>query len=97
MWTCSRARKTTVPKTRRIGWAKLPAVYCRKGLALGVPQSQAGPRRNAFDAKRWITEMAAQADAAMKRNTRSPLYELRLSAIGMIVSHGRKRCAGIRA
>ncbi len=33
--TCSRARNTTVPKTRRIGCAKLMAVYCVAGLASG--------------------------------------------------------------
>ena len=54
--TCSRARKTSVPKTRRIGCAKLPAVYCVAGLGSGKPQSQAGARRSAREARRWIGE-----------------------------------------
>ena len=41
MSTSSRARNTTVPNTRRIGWAKLPAVYWVAGLGSGKPQSQA--------------------------------------------------------
>src|SRR5436309_1911834 len=45
MSTDSDARNTTAPNTRRIGWAKLSAVYCVAGLASGKPQSQAGPRR----------------------------------------------------
>ena len=52
---CSRAWNTTVPNTRRIGWAKLSAVYCVAGLGSGKPQSQAGPRRTAREAKRWMT------------------------------------------
>ena len=35
MSTCSRARNTIVPNTRRIGCAKLLAVYCVAGLASG--------------------------------------------------------------
>ena len=40
--TRSRARNTTSPNTRRIGCAKLSAVYCVCGLESGKPQSQAG-------------------------------------------------------
>ena len=32
----SRAPNTTVPNTRRIGWAKLMAVYCVAGLGIGI-------------------------------------------------------------
>ena len=35
MSTCSLARKTSVPNTRRIGWAKLDAVYCVSGYGSG--------------------------------------------------------------
>ena len=48
--TESCARNTTVPNTRRIGWAKDEAVYCVAGLKSGKPQSQAGPRRTFFEA-----------------------------------------------
>src|SRR5919198_3100933 len=40
--TSSCARNTTVPKTRRIGCEKLPAVYWVAGLGSGKPQTQAG-------------------------------------------------------
>jgi len=33
--TCSLARNTSVPNTRRIGWAKLDAVYCVAMLGSG--------------------------------------------------------------
>ena len=56
-------RKTIVPKTRRIGWAKLPAVYWVAGLGSGKPQSQAGARRTAREAKRWMAKAASDADS----------------------------------
>ena len=53
----SRAPKTTVPNTRRIGWAKLPAVYCVRGLGSGKPQSQAGAAAHRVARpKRWMTQ-----------------------------------------
>ena len=58
MWISSRARNTRLPNTRRIGCAKLPAVYCVAGLASGNPQSQMagapnGVRRPAVNDVRW--------------------------------------------
>ena len=58
MWTRSLARNTAPPKTRRMGCAKLSAVYCVIGLASGKPQSQAGARRSRFDAMRWTAQAA---------------------------------------
>ena len=45
----------SVPNTRRIGCAKLPALYWVIGLGSGKPQSHGGARRTACEAKRWIT------------------------------------------
>jgi hypothetical protein len=70
--TSSRASNSEL-KTRRIGWAKPPAVYCVAGLGSGKPQSQAGPRRTAREAKRWMISIAASVDMVMKTKTRSPL------------------------
>src|SRR5271165_2133978 len=96
MSTRSRTTKATEPNTRRIGCAKLSAEYCVAGLASGKPQSHAGARRRALEARRWITLAASEAETAMNRNTSSPLYELRLCAIGAIESHAIPACAGIR-
>ena len=52
--TCSLARNKSGPNTRRIGWEKLPAVYCIVESRPGKPQSQIGARRVTFEAKRWI-------------------------------------------
>ena len=56
----SRARKTRLPNTRRIGCAKLPAVYCVAGSALGKPQSHGSERRTACDASRWMASAAIE-------------------------------------
>ena len=53
--------------------AKLPAEYCVAGDGSGKPQSHAGARRSAAEAKRWMTVAASLADKAMNKNTRSPL------------------------
>ena len=50
-------------------------------------------RRQAVDGERALSI----AETAMKRKTSRPLYELRLSAIGTIESHGSAACAGIRS
>ena len=71
--TSSRARNTTLPKTRRIGCEKLPAVYCVAGLGSGKPQSQASERRTAAEAKRWMTSAATPAESTMKKNSSNPL------------------------
>ena len=89
----SRTTNATAPNTRRIGWAKLSAEYCVAGLASGTPQSHGGARRKASEAKRWMTLAARDAEMTMNRNTSSPLYELRLSAIGAIESQA---IAGLR-
>ena len=73
MVTSVRARNSNVPNTRRIGSAKLPAEYCRAGLASGKPQSQIGARRVFRDARMWIADATIAADSAMKMKTRSPL------------------------
>ena len=57
---------------RRIGMAKLSAAYWVIGLGSGKPQSQAGPRRAARDAQRWIAHMAIADDITMKTKTRMP-------------------------
>src|SRR5690242_5324382 len=69
----SRAANTTLPKTRRIGWEKLEAVYWIAGFGSGKPQSQAGARRRRSDARRWIATEAIDPDSSMKANTRRPL------------------------
>ena len=71
--TVSVARKTSVPNTRRIGCAKLPAVYCVAGLASGNPQSQAGARRTAREARRWMANAARNPDIAINVKMRMPL------------------------
>ena len=92
----SRTTNATAPNTRRIGCAKLSAEYCVAGLASGAPQSHGGARRNASEAKRWMKLAASDAEIAMNRNTKSPLYELRLWATGAMESHALPACAGIR-
>ena len=74
MSTCSRARKTSVPNTRRIGWAKLPAVYCVAGLGIGkaaIPGRRAahGARGEAVDGE----GRERAPTAAMKTKTSRPL------------------------
>ena len=64
MSTVSLAWNSTVPNTRRSGWAKLAAEYWLAGVGSGKPQSQAGARRTAREANRWI---AADGDAASRR------------------------------
>src|SRR5258708_39513803 len=83
----SRARNTAVPNTRRIGCAKLPAVYWVTGVASGKPQSQGAERRIECDAQRWMTYAARLAATAIRMNNSNPLYELLHSATGRIVSH----------
>src|ERR1700683_4419723 len=84
--TVSPAPNTRAPNTRRIGCAKLSAVYCVAGRGSGNPQAQAGARRSACEANRWITNTVNQADPAMNRNTSRPLYELCEAAVGWIDS-----------
>src|SRR6476620_11895882 len=95
MSTRSDARNTTAPHTRRIGWAKLSAVYCVAGLGSGNPQSQAGPRRTARDANRWMISITTNVEMVMKTNTSRPLEELRLGAIGTIDIQAMPVCGGI--
>ena len=73
MSTVSLDRNTTVPNTRRIGWAKLAAVYWLAGVGSGKPQSHAGARRTARDARRCTTTTVSRIEAAMKANTSRPL------------------------
>src|SRR5258708_35395217 len=94
--TWSRAWNTSVPNTRRIGCAKLPAEYCAAGVGSEKPQPQAGARRSAREAKRWMTDAAIVAENAMNSITSNPLYELRLSAIGTIESQGSLAWIGMR-
>src|SRR5689334_20693038 len=86
--TCSRVAAVPDRNTRRIGCAKLLPEYWVIGFASGKPQSQAGPRRIACDAKRWMPQTASSDEMVMNRNTSRPLYELPLSTEGTIVSHG---------
>ena len=72
MSTSSRARNASVPNTRRIGWAKLPAVYWVRGLGSGKPQSQAGARRTARG-EAVDDEGGGAAENAMNRSTIKPL------------------------
>ena len=55
MRTALAAPNTIGPKTRRMGSAKLVAVYCVSGRGSGKPQSQAGARRTAWVARRRAT------------------------------------------
>ncbi len=82
----SSTTKASRPNTRRIGWLKLSPLYCVVGAGSGKPQSQAGARRSAPEAKRWMTVDAIVADMTMKIATSRPLYELRLAATGAIDS-----------
>src|SRR5271156_4720670 len=93
--TVSLDRNTTVANTLRIGWAKLTAVYWLAGVGSGKPQSHAGARRTAGDAKRWMTATVSRIEAVMKAKTRRPLYELRLASIGTIESQAPPICVGI--
>ena len=77
--------------------AKLPLVYCVVGLGSGKPQSHAGVRRSACEAKRWIASTVSDADAAMNRKISSPLYELRAVSIGTMDSQATPSCVGIVA
>ena len=67
-----RERDRAARLSGRIRWAKLPALYWVIGAGSGKPQSQAGPRRIAFDANWWITTAASSADAITKIATSSP-------------------------
>src|SRR5215510_1817507 len=69
----SRVAEVRARKTRRIGCAKLLPEYWVIGLGSGKPQSQAGPRRIACEAKRWMVHTASIADMAINRNTSRPL------------------------
>ena len=73
MWTSSRAWNAKLPNTRRIGWAKLPAVYWVIGLASGNPQSHAAERLTACEAQRCMTYATSHAATAMKMNSSRPL------------------------
>src|SRR5215467_7747177 len=95
MSTISRTRKTDAPNTRRIGIAKLELVYWAAGEASGKPQSQIALRRVARVANRWIVIAVNVAEPARNSRINSPLYELRLFAIGTIDSQGRNVCCGI--
>src|SRR5258708_32007665 len=94
--TLSGAPSSDAPNTRRIGWAKLPAVYWVIGLGSGAPQSQAGARRTVWEANRWVAIAHNPAEAVMNASTRRPLYELLVSAIGTIESHAWPSWAGLR-
>src|SRR3546814_1439232 len=59
-------------------------LFRSRGLKPGKPQSHAGARRTAREAKRWMTQAAREAESAMNRKTSRPLYELRASAMGTI-------------
>src|ERR1043166_1168417 len=75
--------------------AKLEAVYCAAGGGSGKPQSQIAARRVLRVAKRWMKAAVSVPDTTRKNRITAPLYELRLSAIGTIESHG-SLCAGMR-
>src|SRR5258708_732448 len=92
----ARAPSSDAPTTRRIGWAKLLAVYWVIGLGSGAPQSQAGARRTAWEANRWMAIAHSPAEAVMNASTKRPLYELLVSAIGTIESHAWPSWAGMR-
>src|SRR5258708_13961197 len=92
----ARAWNRRVAETGGIGCGKLPAEYCAAGVGSEKPQPQAGARRSAREAKRWMTDAAIVAENAMNNITSNPLYELRLSAIGTIESQGSLAWIGMR-
>src|ERR1700736_1795047 len=75
--------------------AKLGAVYCADAVGSGWPQSQIAERRVLRVAKRWMNAAVSVPDTTRKNKITAPLYELRLSAIGTIESHG-SFCTGMR-
>src|SRR5208283_5683208 len=97
MSTTSLEPNSTVPNTRRIGCSKLAAEYWLAAVGSGKPQSQGGARRTLRVLRRWIATTVVMIDEVMKTNTSSPLYELRLAAIGMMVCQASPICTGIRA
>ena len=56
MSTSSRAPKTKPPNTRRIGWRSSRRCIASPGWRSGKPQSHAGARRTASEARRWIAD-----------------------------------------
>ena len=61
------------PKTRRIGMAKLDAVYWVCGASSGKPQSQMALRRVARVARRWIANAVRLPAKIMKARMMRPL------------------------
>ena len=98
MSTASRARNTTVPNTRRIGWAKLAAEYWRGRRRIGKAAIPGRRPAHAREPKRWTTN----AVSAMRSRDEQ---EHQQSVIGTAAGRDRRdgqpgvdpSCTGMRA
>ena len=96
--TVSRAANSAVPNTRRIGWAKLAAVYCvcraSDRESRNPRPARGAPRARRSDASRSDGQPGRGRD---EQEDQQPVVGTAAAAIGTIDSQGSASCVGIRA